>query len=185
MVSVEEERGAVIVLPIVLAFALVAVAVVVDVRTGRGYGLAVLSFLLLAATVLVFTAGIIIAQTPSPPPPGIHDLGPGFVLLLYWVAAVYATLLILIGAVIVAGIAGQWRWIVGFFVAVLVPVVVAAAPHLFLDGNAETVVQNVGFIGVLVVPEATMLAFSIRRIVRPIGPAAARQPAARQPAALT
>ncbi len=173
-----KREGAVILLPIVVAFALVAVAVVVDVRTGRGYGLGVLSSLLLLSTLLVFTTGIIIAQTPPSVPPGIHDLGPGFVLLLYGVAAAYATLLILIGAVIVAGIAGQWRWIIGFFGAVLVPVLVAASPHLFLDGNAETVVQNVGFIGVLVVPQATMLAFSIKRIVRRVVPAAGRRAAA-------
>ena len=168
----------IIFLPIVVSFGLVAVAVVVDARTGRGYGLAVLSSLLLLSALLVFTTAIIIAKTPPPSPTGPRTLGPGFLLLFYYALAAYVTAIVLIGAAIVAGIAGQWRWIVGFFVAVLAPVLLVVPPHPFVDLHIESEAQNVGLIGMLVLPQATMLAYSIKRIARPVARASARQPAA-------
>jgi hypothetical protein len=161
-------------------FAMVVVPIAVDVRSGRGTGLAILSSLLLACTLLVFvTLGLAALQQQLEPPTSLHSYGVGIWLLFYFVPAAYATLATLIGAAIVAGIAGHWRWIVGFFVAVLVPVLVAVPPHPFLDMNTEYIVQQVGFLGMLVVPEATVLAYSITRLVHPVVPAPARQHAPR------
>jgi hypothetical protein len=97
----------------------------------------------------------------------------------YFSLAVYATAAVLIGAAIVAGKAGAWWWIAGFFVAAAVPTLVVALPYpyRYLDLNTATIVQNIGFVGMLVAPEATVLAYSITRIVHPVAPARARQAA--------
>jgi hypothetical protein len=149
-------------------------APMVDVRTGRGYGLATLSSLLLACTIIVVTAVTIAAQA-QPQPPSIHNLGVTILLVFYFVPAVYAMVFTLIGAVIVATKARHWRWIVGFVIAVLVPLLLAVPPHSFLVPiNADYVVRQIGFLGILVAPEATVLAYSITRLVHPVTSAAAR-----------
>jgi hypothetical protein len=175
MLEAERPMYALVLIPFVVIVALAALAVMVDVRTGRTYGLAILSSLLLACTGFVIVTVTVVAQRPEPAPASPHRLGEGVVLVLYFVPAAGAMLLILIGAAIVARSAGHWRWIGGFLAAVLVPVLVAALPHPFLDMRTGSFVQNVGYIGILVVPEATMLTYSITRLVHPVAPTPPRQ----------
>lgn len=134
---------ALVLIPFVVFSALAALAVMVDVRTGRTYGLAILSSLLLACTVVVIVTVNIVAQRQAPA--SSHRLGEGVVLVLYFVPAAYAMLFVLICAAIVAGRAGHWRWIGGFLVAVLIPVLVTALPHPFLDIRTGSFVQNLWF----------------------------------------
>lgn len=159
-----------------LVFVFGALLAVVDVRTGRGYALGILSFLHLATTILVVVTITILAQV-QPQPTGIHNYSVTIWLVFYFVPAVYAMLVTLVGATIVAGIARRGLWIVGFVVAAVVPFLVAALPYSIWDLNTEYVVRQLGFLGVLVAPEVTILAYSITRTVHPVAPALARQPA--------
>jgi hypothetical protein len=147
---------------------------VVDVRTGRGYALGVLSSLLLACTIVVVVTVTIAAQL-QPQPPNIHNGSVALLLVFYFIPAVYATAVTLIGGGIVAGISGHWQWLGGFIVAALVPVLLAVPPHPFLDMNTDYVVRNVGFLGMLVAPEAAVLVYSVMRFVHPVAPTSARR----------
>ena len=158
----------------IVVLGLAALVTVVGMRTGRGYALGILSSLHLAVTIIVVGGFAILAQpTPS------NRFGETVLLLLYFVLSVYVIATALIGAAIVAGKAGHWWWIVGFFVAAAVPTLVVALPYpyRYLDLNTGHIVQNIGFLGMLVAPEATVLAYSITRIVHPVVPAPARQAA--------
>ena len=150
-----------------------ALLAMVDVRTGRGYALGILSALLLACTIIVVVTITLLAQV-QPQPTTPHTYSVTVLLLFYFVPAIYGVLITLLGAAIVAGIAGHWRWIVGFVVAALVPVLLAVPPHPSLFMNIDYVVRQVGFLGMLVAPEATVLAYSITRLVHPVAPASAR-----------
>ena len=155
---------------------LVPVLAVVDVRTGRGYGFGILSSLHLACTIVVVGLVAIAAQT-QPKPISRQNGSVTVWLVFYFVPSVYAILVAMLGAMIVAGIAHRWLWIVGFVVAVAVPFLVAALPYSLGDLNTDFVVRQIGFLGVLIAPEAIILAYSITRIVHPVAPARARQPA--------
>jgi hypothetical protein len=164
-----------------LPFAFIALlgwAAVADVRSGRGYGLSILTSVLLAITVVV-VGGITILAQVQPPPQGPHRYSVTIWLVFYFIAAVYADAFTLIGAAVVAGKARHWLWILGFFVAALVPTLVVAVPYpyRFYDLNTGYIVQNIGFLGMLIAPEATILAYSITRIRHPVARARARQPA--------
>jgi hypothetical protein len=161
---------------VALAFvALFVWAPIADVHTGSGYGLCTLSFLLLTCTILVVGAVTIAAQAETQPRV-IHHPSVAGLLVFYFVPAIYATGFAMLDAVIVAAIAGHWRWIVGILVAELVPVllVVPPLPALLFP---RIPVQDIGFLGMLIAPAATMLAYSITRIRHPVVPAAARVPA--------
>ena len=71
--------------------------------------------------------------------------------------------------------ARHWWWMVGLIASGVVPVLVVATTALPLpfwkNGYAASVVQSVGYIGVLIVPPATTLAYSVTRILHPIAPA--------------
>lgn len=155
---------------------LAIVLALVDVRTGRGYALGILSALLLAATIIVVGWITFLAHV-LPQPTGPRPYSVTIWLVFYFVPAIYATAVTLIGAAIVAGKAGHWWWIAGFFVAAAVPVLVVALPfpYRYLDLQTGYIYQQVGFLGMLVAPDATVLAYSITRIVHPVTPAAARQ----------
>lgn len=161
-------------LPCGFFFGFAALIAVVDVRTRRGYALTIVSSLLLASTIVVVGSVIIAAQT-QPQPTNNHLGGPNSLLFFYYTAAIYASALVLFAAAIEAGIAHHWLWIVGVFISALVPVLLVVPPHPGLDMNTEYWVQQVGFLGVLVAPEATVLAYSIIRLVHPIVPATARR----------
>jgi hypothetical protein len=143
--------------------AIIVVAVVVDVRTGSGYGLGILSALLLACTIFVVTL-VTLADQMQPPTTTPHQYGASVLLVFYYFPAVYAMLGALFGAVIVASRARHWLWIMGFVVAAVVPFLVAALPYSLGDLSTEYVVRQVGFLGVLVAPEALILAYSITRL---------------------
>lgn len=165
-------------LPCSLAvFVSAALLAVVDVRTGRGYALGILSALLLVCTIVVVATVTIAAQLPPPQPTNFHTYSVTIWLVFYFVPAVYATAIALIGALIVAGIAGHWRWIVGFVAAALVPVLLAVPPHPSLFMNIDYAMRQVGFLGMLLAPEAAVLAYSITRLVHPVVPVSARQAA--------
>ncbi len=151
-----------------------ALLAVVVVRTGRGYVLGILSSLHLACTILLVVSITLLAQV-QPPPRNPHTYSVTIWLFFYFIPAVYAMLVTVIAAAIVAGRARHWRWVVGFVVAAAVPFLVAALPYSFWDLNTEYIVRQLGFLGVLVAPEAAVLAYSITRFVRPVMPARARQ----------
>jgi hypothetical protein len=159
---------------VVIGFA--ALLAVIDVRTGRGYALGILSALHLAITIVVVVT-ITIAAQAQPTPISTHNVGVSIWLVFYFVPAAYVLLAAVIGAAIVAGIAHHWLWIVGFVVAAVVPFLVAALPYDLFDLNTEYIVRQAGFLGVLVAPAATVLAYSITRLAHPVTPARARQSA--------
>ncbi len=159
---------------VILGFA--AALAAVDVRTGRGYALGIVSSLHLACTILVVGTVLILAQM-QPQPITRQNGSVAIWIVFYFIPSIYAILVILVGATIVAGIAHHWLWIIGFVVAAAVPFLVGALPYAFWDLNTEDVVRNVGFLVVLVAPEATILAYSITRFVHPVMPARTRQPA--------
>jgi hypothetical protein len=153
---------------------LAALVTVVDVRTGRGYALGILSSRHLAITTIVVGSFTILAQVQPK-----QKLGITLLLMLYFALSVYVIATALIGAAIVAGKAGHWWWIVGFFVAAAVPTLVVAVPfpYRYMDLNTGYFVQNIGFLGMLIAPDATVLAYSITRLRHPVAPARARQTA--------
>ena len=159
----------------VVVFGLAALIALVDVRTGRGYVLVTLSSLHLATTILVIgTAAIAYLEQPKP----ISRQNPSdlFWAFLYFIPAVYGTLVIMIGAAIVAGIARRWLWIVGFVAAAVIPFLVGALPYSLGGMNIdEQVVRDSGFFFVLVAPMATVLAYGITRIAHPVRRVSTRQ----------
>lgn len=159
---------------VILGFA--AVPAVVDVRTGRGYALSALSSLHLACTIFVVGTVAIAAQA-QPQPTNPHPSSVTIWLVFYFLPSAYAILVIVLGAMIVAGIAHKWLWIMGFVVAAVVPFLVATLPYALWDLQTDYVVRQVGFLSVLLLPEATVLAYSITRLIHPVPPAHARQPA--------
>lgn len=162
----------------IVVLGVAAALAVVDVRTGRGYALGALSSLHLACTILVVGTVAIAAQAlPQPQPISGHTYSVTIWLVFYFVPSVYAILITVIGATIVAGITHNWLWIMGFFVAAAVPFLVAALPYSLWDLHTEYMVRQVGFLGVLVAPEAMVLAYSITRLAHPVAPARALQPA--------
>jgi hypothetical protein len=121
-------QGLLSVLPcalILLTFA--AMLAMVEVRSGRGYVLAIHSSLHLATTLLIVGCVTLLAQTQPPTNP--HTVSITILLVFYFVPAVYAMLVTVIGAAIVAGSARQWCWIVGFVVAVTAPFLASALPY--------------------------------------------------------
>ncbi len=158
--------NALCVLPFVFLGGLVW-AVIADIRTGSGYGLGILTSLHLALTIF-FVVTIISAAQQQTQPPSLHNGSPLIFLFFYFVAAAYAIGFVMIGVAVVAGKARHWGWLAGFFVAVLVPVVITVHPHPFWLLNSEYMVQNVGYLGILFVPEATVLAYSLARLIHPV-----------------
>jgi hypothetical protein len=162
-----------------VVFGLAIALAMVDVRTGRGYALGIFSALHLAITIIVVGSFIILAQV-QPQPTTLHPYSEtGVWLVFYFVSSVYVIAAALLGAVIVAGVAGHVRWLAGFFVAVVVPVLVVALPnpYRYMDMHTGYTYQQVGFLGMLVAPEATVLAYSITRLRLRVAPARARQTA--------
>jgi hypothetical protein len=158
-----------------VAFGFAALLAFVDVRTGRGYALGAVSLLHLVTT--IFVVGIVAIAAQEQPKPITRQHGSVTIwLVFYFVPSVYIILITMIGAVVVAGIARRWLWIVGFIMAGAVPFLVAALPYAIWDLNTEFIVRQAGFLGVLLAPEATILTYSITRLVHPLTPAPARQP---------
>ena len=154
----------------IVVVALPPVLAVVDVRTGRGFALGIFSTLMLITTVVVVVS-ISIAASQQTQPITIHNPSAEGLLVFYFVPAVYIIICTVISASIVAGIARRWLWIVGIVAAAVVPFLVAALPYSVWDLNKELMVRQFGFLGVLVAPDATILAYSITRIVHPFVPA--------------
>ncbi|HEU0027195.1 MAG TPA: hypothetical protein VFQ25_08780 [Ktedonobacterales bacterium] len=154
----------------VVVFSFAALLANVDMRTGRGYALGAVSSLHLAFTIIIAGTVAILAQ--AQPHPISHQNGSVTIwLVFYFVPSVYAILVAVIGATIVAWIAHHWLWILGFVVAAAVPFLVAALPYSLWDPHTDYIVRQVGFLGVLVLPEAAVLAYSITRLAHPVAPA--------------
>lgn len=161
---------------VAVVFGFAALLAVVDVRTGRGYALGAVSSLHLFITIVV--VGIVAIAALEQPKPITRQNGSVTIwLVFYFVPSVYIILITVIGAVVVAGIARRWLWMMGFVVAAVVPFLVGALPYAIWDLNTEFIVRQAGFLGVLLAPEATILAYSITRLVHPLMPAPGRQPA--------
>ncbi|MDE3230528.1 MAG: hypothetical protein KGO05_11665 [Chloroflexota bacterium] len=151
----------------ILVVCVAAVFALVDTRTGRGYALGILSALHLTCTIVVVGGVEILAHTPPSPPATGRQFSITILLLFYFAPSVYIVLTAALGAVIVAGIARRWLWIVGFVAATAIPFLVGAAPYSIWDPQTDGVVRQVGFLGVLLLPEALVLAYSVTRIRRP------------------
>ncbi len=93
------------------------VALVVDLRTKRGYGLAVLATLLLALfiwmSIVFYQADQHIQADQYIARKHIESLASGFVVAFYLFTFVYFALPLWLGGLIVAGVARQWRWVAG------------------------------------------------------------------------
>ncbi|HEX6817172.1 MAG TPA: hypothetical protein VF120_02270 [Ktedonobacterales bacterium] len=154
----------------VLPFAFLAglvFAVATDMRSGRGWGLTILTSLLLACSAFVVVSTVHAAQQQTEPP-SLHNPSPLVWLVFYFVPAAYAMGLTMIGAASVAISAHHRLWLAAFFVAVFVPVSITVFPHPFWILTSDHDVQNAGFLGILFVPEATVLAYSVTRVIRPV-----------------
>lgn len=168
-----------------LPFAFLAglvLAVIADVRTGSGYGLGILSSLHLALTtflVLITVDATIRWAQQLTQPPSLHNGSPLIFLFFYFVFAVYAIGFVMIGAALVAISARHWLWLVGFIVAVLVPVWIGVTLHPLWILNADYNVTGAEYLGILFVPEATVLAYSVTRVIRPVPAARAVTPSSR------
>lgn len=153
----------------VLSLAIVAGAAWLDIRTRRGFGLGILSLLLIALSAYLGWAFTLTLQREA----HTDDLATGFVLIAYWAIIALWGLMVLIGAVVAAVRARQWGWIVVFVGAVLVSVggglVKGASPVTVALGEAR-------LWGTVVVPLLAVLAYSLYRTVRPIAPAQEREP---------
>lgn len=161
----------------ILVVCAAAVIALVDMRTGRGYVLGILSSLHLVCTIVV-VGGITILAQAQPLPTSPHTYSVTVFLIYYFVPSAYIILSAVIGAAIVASMARQWLWIVSFVAAAAAPFLVAAAPYSFLDLHTEYVVRQAGFLGVLIVPEAFVLAYSVTRLRRPVTPSLSARPGA-------
>lgn len=169
-------------------FFVIALAIVVDIRTRRGYGLGILSFLVLALTALVFVATITAMQQRDQlaQQQVMYKCGTCALSFLYFFPELFAILALVIAAAIVASIDGQWRWLVGLVIAALLPALASMLPLSFWGMASEPATQHLGIMDVflgpvgtalLAIPQAAVLAYSIARIIRPPAPAHARQPA--------
>lgn len=164
--------------------AIIALALVVDARTGRGYALGILSFLLLAFTFLVDVTVTLVALQPQAAT--MRGFGKSLLFVFNFYPTMYFVVAIVAGAAIVAGVAGQWRWLVGLVIAGLILALTAVLPLPIWDVGLDVAIQPMGIAGIefnpvgialTFLPQATVLAFSIARIVRPVTYDSARQPA--------
>lgn len=146
-------------------------------RTGRGYSFGILSFLHLTCTIVIVGLVAIAAQT-QPKPISRQNGSVTIWLVFYFVPSIYTILAAVLGATIVAGIAHRWHWIVGFVCCCGGSVSGGRAAVLTRRSETPTLwCGRLGYLGVRIAPEATMLAYSITRIVHPVAPARAWAPA--------
>ncbi|HEU5343790.1 MAG TPA: hypothetical protein VFU60_05565 [Ktedonobacterales bacterium] len=149
---------------IVLPLLLVVGAVWLDLRTRRGYGLALLVVALLAAGIW----GAISFEQALRQAPSSEEFGIGFVLAVYLLIGLAFALLLWIGALVEASAARQGWWIAGLVASAVLPGLL-----IVLDIALNLGARGYGYFGgvtealLLFLPTVTVLAFSVRRIVRP------------------
>lgn len=152
-------------------------AIVVDIRTRCGYGLGILSFLVLALTALVFVATITARQQREQlaQQQVMYKCGTCALPFLYFFPELFATLALVIAAAIVASIGGQWHWFVGLVVAALLPALASMLPLSSWGMASDPAAQQQGIMDVflgpvgtalLAIPQAAVFAYSIARIIR-------------------
>jgi hypothetical protein len=178
---------AIVINPLTIAVALLVlevVAPVVDGLTGRGYGLGIVSLLLIVCTILVAAAFTLTLQQAQQRPPAIHGLGAAMLLGAFTIIAfaitAALTLALLLDAVVVASIAGHRRWVAAILVLGLVSALVIVLLAQFSDSSAGLAGQKPALLGVLShpemialfgIPQVAILIYSIVRSVHPVRPA--------------
>jgi hypothetical protein len=143
---------------------LVGGAVRVDRRTRRGFGLALLALVLIGLAVWATVAFEQALQRA----PSSEEFGIGIVLVVYVLIGGYFALLLCIGALVEAGSARQWWWLVGLVVAVLLSglIVLGATPLLNLRALGLGFIEgDTGFALIILVPTMTVLAHGIARSI--------------------
>lgn len=146
---------------------LVGGAVWLDLRTRRGYGLALLAVALLALGVwaaIAFERAL--QQAPSS-----ESFGVGIVLAVYLLIGLAFALLLWIGALVEASVARQGWWIVALVASAVLPgLLIVFDIALNLGAHGYHYFGGLTEALLLILPTATILAFSVRRIVRPPRP---------------
>ncbi len=145
---------------------LVAGAVVLDWRTRRGYGIALLAVVLLGLTIwlsVAFDQALDHATGDT--------LSYAVVMAIYLFIAYYCTLVLFVGALVEAGMARQWRWIVGLLVAGLAPGLNTLENNtLHLSAQKTPLSGAAEFLSLILLPSFAVLGYGLFRIVRPAKP---------------
>ena len=166
------------------------IAPFLDGLTGSGWGLGIASFLLVACTMLTAAYSTYAVQWNQRQQTVAHGLGGAMLLGVFLILALVitgvCTLVLLIGAGILASIDGHWRWLTAIVAAALVPTLVIALPIIY--GNMTTGATSGGsdalsilfqpaLTAVFTIPQLAVFAYCVSRIVRSIRRARARRPA--------
>lgn len=147
---------------------LVIGAVSLDWRTRRGYGIA-----LLAAALLGLTIWLDVAFEQALERAGSEEMGVGIAMVIFIFIGYYCMLVLLVGALVEAGMAQQWGWVVGLLVAALVPGVNMLENNtLHLSAQKTPISGSVELLSLILLPAFAVLAFGSFRIVRPAKPRA-------------
>jgi hypothetical protein len=149
--------------------ALVALALWLDRRTRRGYGLGLLSVVLL--TLDVWFAVVLDRQRAYAA--DTEDFAIGIVVAVYLLIGLYLTLVLVLGGLAEAIIAQHWLWFALIVVVSVVAVVVILGPSAAL---VPDVLDALGFsrgdkyLVMLFLPVLATLAYAVTRILRPGDP---------------
>lgn len=142
----------------------VGVAVWVDLRSRRGYGLAILAAIVIGLSVW---AAVAIEQAASKAQSS-ESLGIGVVAAAYFLIGCYLALLLWIGALIEAGAARQGWWLVGLVVAAVLPGLIILADNLLNLGARGFGFGDIELALIVFLPTVTVLAHGIRRVIWPL-----------------
>lgn len=135
-----------------------------DISSRRGWGLALLALAL--AGFGGYMTNFFVAMGRSPK--GV-DLAGGLIFSIYAAIFLALALMLLLVALVEAGSARHWWWLVGLLASALIPaLVVLATVGLRLGAYVRGDFAFMEFLSVAFVPALTMLAYGIARIVRPV-----------------
>lgn len=148
----------------VIALLFLASVVYVDLRSRRGWGLALVSLALASYSVwLVYAVIEIFILSPS----GADNLAAAYVIAVYFGIYLALTPVVWLVALVEAGISRQWRWFVGLIMAALIPGLLILAIVKLKFGVGIPGLNFFGF-GLGLIPAFIILAYAIARIVRPV-----------------
>jgi len=146
----------------------VASAVVLDWRTRRGYGIALLAVVLLGLTIwldVAFDQALDRATGDT--------FAYAVVMAIYLFIGYQCTLVLFVGALVEAGMARQWRWIVGLLVAGLAPGLNTLENNtLHLSEQKTPLSGGAELLSLMLLPAFAVLVYGLFRIVRPTKPRA-------------
>lgn len=147
---------------VLLLLFVVAGVVYVDLRSRRGWGLALLALALCCYG--VWLANVAINMQGDP---GTDDLAGAVIMAAYLAIYLAFTLIVWIGALVEAGVSRLWWWLGGLVAAAFVPALFILATVTLTLRLGEPGFNDVGM-GLFLVPPVTMLAYGMARIVRPV-----------------